>query len=69
METKIKTILKQRGMPINALHKLVGGNRPLVYQVANGFWRATVPMRGKMASILGLPVDELFDKNGMARKE
>ena len=56
-------------MPINALHKLVGGNRPLVYQVANGFWRATVPMRGKMASILGLPVDELFDKNGMARKE
>ncbi len=66
MSTRIKEVLRERGMTVHRLHKLVGGNRAQFYQTVNGFCRATVPMREKVSSVLGLPVDVLFDKDGMA---
>ncbi len=68
MNTKVKAVLKKRGMTVYALHGLVKGNRAHFYNVCNGFARATNPMREKVAAVLGLPVDELFDEHGMARK-
>lgn len=68
MSTRIKEVLREKGMTVHQLHKLVGGNRAQFYQTVNGFCRATVPMRGRVSSALGLPESELFDGNGMAKK-
>ena len=68
VSTRIKEILREKGMTVHRLHKLVGGNRAQFYQTVNGFCRATVPMRGRVSSVLGLPVDDLFGKDGMALK-
>lgn len=68
MNTKIKEVLREKGMTVHQLHKLVGGNRAYCYQVVSGFCRATQPMRERIALVFGLPVDELFDGNGMALK-
>lgn len=68
METRIKVALKTRKMTVHQMHQKVGGNRAYCYQVVSGFCRATVPMRERVSSVLGLPVDELFDEFGMARK-
>lgn len=68
MSTRIKEILRERGITVHQLHRLVGGNRAQFYQTVKGFCRATSPMRGRVSSVLGLPVDELFDENGMAKK-
>lgn len=66
VSTRIKEVLRERGMTVHRLHKLVGGNRAQFYQTVNGFCRATVPMREKVSSALGQPVGVLFDKDGMA---
>lgn len=68
METRIKVALKKKKMTVHQMHQKVGGNRAHCYQMASGFCRATVPMRERVSSVLGLPVDELFDENGMAKK-
>lgn len=68
MSTRIKEVLREKGMTVHQLHKLVGGNRAQFYQTVNGLCRATVPMRGRVSSALGLLVDDLFDENGMAKK-
>ena len=68
METKIKAVLRERSMTVHQMHREVGGNRSHCYQVVSGLCRATVPMREKISSILGVQVDELFDELGMARK-
>lgn len=68
MNTKVKEVLREKGMTVHRLHKLVGGNRAQFYQTVNGFCRATVPMRERVASVLGLRVDEIFDEFGMAKK-
>lgn len=66
MNTKVKEVLREKGMTVHQLHKLIGGNRGQFYQTVNGLCRATVPMRGRVSSVLGLPVDDLFGKDGMA---
>ena len=68
METRIKAALKTRKMTVHQMHQKVGGNRAYCYQVVSGFCRATQPMRERIALVFGLPVDELFDENGMARR-
>ena len=68
METRIKAALKKRKMTVHQMHQTVGGNRAYCYQVVSGFCRATQPMRERIALVFGLPVDELFDENGMAKK-
>lgn len=68
MNTKVKEVLREKGMTVHQLHKLVGGNRGQFYQTVNGFCRATVPMRGRLSSVLGVPVNDLFEENGMAKK-
>ena len=68
METRIKAALKTRKMTVHQMHQKVGGNRAYCYQVVSGFCRATQPMRERIALVFGLPVDELFDENGMAKK-
>lgn len=68
METKIKAVLREKRMTVHQMHREVGGNRSHCYQVASGVCRATVPMREKIAAFLGLPVDDLFDENGVAKK-
>lgn len=68
VETNIKAVLRERKMTVHALHLLVRGNRAQLYNICNGFSRATVPMREKVAAVLGLPIDELFDEYGMAKK-
>ena len=68
METRIKAALKKRKMTVHQMHQKVGGNRAYCYQVVSGFCRATQPMRERIALVFGLPVDELFDENGMAKK-
>lgn len=67
METVIKKILDEKSMTIHALHKKIGGNRTLVYQISRGFYRATQPQREKIAAALETPVDVLFDGNGMPK--
>ena len=67
METVIKKLLGERDMTIHALHKKIGGNRTLAYQIAKGFYRATQPQREKIADALETPVDALFDENGMPK--
>ena len=68
METKIKAVLRERKMTVHQMHRGIGGNRSHCYQVVSGVCRATVPMRERISAFLGLPADELFDENGMARK-
>lgn len=68
MNTKVKEVLREKGMTVHQLHKLIGGNRGQFYQTVNGLCRATTPQRERIASALGLPVDDLFDGNGMAKK-
>lgn len=68
MKTVIRKRLAEKGMTVHAFHKQLGGNRAYCYQVVSGFCRATQPMRERIALVFGLPVDELFDENGMARK-
>ena len=67
MKTVIRKRLAEKGMTVHAFHKQLGGNRTLVYQIANGFYRATVPQREKIAEALGTSVDVLFDERGIAR--
>jgi len=64
METKIKAVLRERRMTVHQMHTRLSH----CYQVVSGLCRATVPMREKISSILGVQVDELFDELGMARK-
>lgn len=68
MNTKIKEVLREKGMTVHQLHKLVGGNRAQFYQMVNGFCRATVPMRERVSSVLGVSAGDFFDGNGMALK-
>lgn len=68
MNTKIKEVLREKGMTVHQMHKFVGGNRSHCYQVVSGVCRATVPMRERISAFLGLPTDEIFDEFGMAKK-
>jgi len=68
MKTIIQSELEKQGRTTYSLHKKVKGNRTNLYEAVKGYARATVPMREKIADFLGLPVDDLFDENGVARK-
>ena len=68
MKTVIQYELEKQGKTAYFLHKMVKGNRTNLYEAVKGYARATGPMREKIAAFLGLPVDELFDENGMARR-
>lgn len=68
MKTVIQSELERRERSVHYLHRKIGGNRTSFYEVAKGYARATGPMREKIAAFLGLPVDALFDENGVARK-
>ena len=60
--------LKDLGMSRHKLAKEVGMNRPKVYEVAAGFQRATPSYQQRIASVLNITTEELFDQFGMARK-
>lgn len=66
--TRIKQILAERGQTIYRLHKEVGGNRAQFYLINNGHTRATVPQRERIAGALNVPVEEIFNEDGMAVK-
>ena len=68
MKTIIQSELEKQGRTIYYLHKKVKGNRTNLYEAVKGYARATGPMREKIAAFLGLPVDALFDENGVAKK-
>ena len=68
MKTVIQSELEKQGKTAYFLHKMVKGNRTNLYEAVKGYARATGPMREKIAAFLGLPVDALFDENGVARK-
>lgn len=68
MKTVIQSELERRERSVHYLHRKIGGNRTNLYEVVKGYARATGPMREKIADFLGLPVDDLFDENGVARK-
>ena len=68
MKTVIQSELEKRDRSIYYLSKKLKRNKTLIYNICRGFGRATGPIREKIAAFLGLPVDELFDENGVARK-
>ena len=67
LQTRIQQRLEELRMTRHKLAKEVGMNRPKVYEVAAGFQRATPSYQQRIASVLGLTTEELFDKFGMAR--
>ena len=68
MGTLILSELAKRERTVHYLHRKLGGNRTLLYATVRGYGRATGPMREKIAAFFELPVEELFEANGMARK-
>jgi len=69
MKTKIQQELEKQGKTIYFLHRKIGGNRTNVYETVKGYARATIPMREKIAEVLDVPVEELFNDDGTARRE
>ena len=68
MKNRIQRELERRGKTVYYLHQKIGGNRTLVYNVVKGFGRATGPQRERIALFLEVPVESIFDENGMAKK-
>lgn len=66
MRTRIQDELDRQERSVHYLHRKIGGNRTLLYNICRGFGRATTPQRERIASALGVPVNDLFDGNGMA---
>lgn len=60
--------LKELRMTRHKLAKEVGMNRPKVYEVAAGFQRATPSYQHRIASVLSMTTEDLFDQYGMARR-
>lgn len=67
METIIKEILKIRGVAINEFAKKIPFNRTQVYEVSNGYARASAPLQRAIADELKSTTGELFDEHRMAR--
>lgn len=68
MKTAIMVELERRDRSVHYLHRKIGGNRTLLYNICRGFGRATGPQREKIALFLEMPVETLFDADGMALK-
>jgi hypothetical protein len=68
MRTRIQEELERQERSVHYLHRKIGGNRTLLYNICRGFGRATTPQRERIASALGLPIEALFDPDGMALK-
>lgn len=66
--TEIERILLGKGLSVHGLHKRIGGNRTLVYANVAGRSAATKPQRKRIADVLDVAEDELFDDFGMARR-
>jgi len=67
LQTRIQQKLEELRMTRHKLAKEVGMNRPKVYEVAAGFQRATPSYQQRIASVLSMTTEDLFNEYGMAR--
>jgi len=57
---RIKEVIKEKGFTANMVASKLGVSQPALSQALNG--NPTVEMLNRIASVLGVPVVELFEK-------
>lgn len=67
--TKIQKILKERKKTVYWLTMEIKFNKTNGRLAALGRLPATVPMRAKIAEVLEVPVETIFDSEGLALRE
>lgn len=67
--TRILKLLEEKGSNTNRLAKTLGGNRTNVFDAVRGVRKASIPLANRIATVLGVTPGEIFDENGMARRE
>lgn len=67
--TKIQKILKEREKTVYWLTMEIKFNKTNGRLAVLGRLPATVPMRAKIAEVLEVPIEEIFDSEGLALRE